>query len=108
MVKTVPCIGLALIALLSPVQAWAQPPSRLAGQGERLFKEQGCYGCHTVGKFGTPIGPDLSKVGAKHDLVYLTKWLQDPASQKPTAHMPKIRLSETEARALAAYLGSRR
>jgi len=108
MVKTVPCIGLGLIPLLSPAPVRAQPPPGLAGRGERLFTEQGCYGCHTVGKFGTPIGPDLSKVGAKHDLAYLTKWLQDPASQKPTAHMPKIQLTDTEARALAAYLAARR
>jgi mono/diheme cytochrome c family protein len=108
MVKAVPCIGLGLIPLLSPAPVRAQSQPGLARQGERLFKEHGCYGCHTVGKFGTPIGPDLSKIGAKHDLAYLTTWLQDPASQKPTAHMPKIRLSETEVRALAAYLGSRR
>ena len=39
-------------------------------------------------------------------LGYLTKWLKDPASQRPTAHMPKIGLSDAEAKTLAAYLGS--
>jgi mono/diheme cytochrome c family protein len=106
--KTVLCFGLGLLALLLPAPVRAQSQPGLAGHGERLFKEHGCYGCHTVGKFGTPIGPDLSKVGAKHDLAYLTKWLQDPASQKPTAHMPKIQLREREARALAAYLRAQR
>ena len=48
-------------------------------KGEGLFTEQGCYGCHTVGKFGTQgIAPDLSHVGAKHDVGYLTKWLEIP------------------------------
>ena len=82
------------------LSAW-QASTRVRASGWRNH-------CTTVGKFGTPIGPDLSKVGAKHDLADLTKWLQDPASQKPRAHMPKIQLSETEVRALAVYLGSQR
>lgn len=32
--------------------------------------------------------------------------LSDPSVQKPAAHMPKIGMSEAEARALAAYLAS--
>jgi len=92
----------------APVLAQA-PDAALVLRGEGLFKEQGCYGCHTVGKFGTEgIAPDLSHVGGKHDVGYLTKWLKDPASQRPTAHMPKIGLSDAEAKALAAYLGSLR
>ncbi|HUG36686.1 MAG TPA: c-type cytochrome [Candidatus Limnocylindrales bacterium] len=106
--KTMPWIGLGVLAFLSPAPVGAQTLSGAAAQGERVFKEQGCYGCHMVGKFGTPIGPDLSKVGAKRDLAYLTKWLHDPASQKPTAHMPKIQLHEREVRALAAYLAAQR
>jgi cytochrome c1 len=34
------------------------------------------------------------------------QWLRDPASQKPTAHMPRLALTEEEIRALAAYLAS--
>ena len=36
------------------------------------------------------------------------RWLRDPASQKRTAHMPKIDLTEEEIQALAAYLSSLR
>ena len=97
-----------LLCAAAPAQGQA-PDAALVLRGEGLFKEQGCYGCHTVGKFGTQgIAPDLSHVGAKHDVGYLTKWLKDPASQRPTAHMPKIGLSDDEAKALAAYLGSLR
>ena len=95
-----------VVVLLAAAPALAQDAA-LVLRGEGLFKEQGCYGCHTVGKFGTQgIAPDLSHVGGKHDVGYLTKWLEDPASQRPTAHMPKIGLSDAEAKALAAYLGS--
>jgi mono/diheme cytochrome c family protein len=101
------CGLLVILALaLSACAALAQDGA-LVAQGRRLFTEQGCFGCHTVGAFGTPIAPDLSRVGAKYPLEYLTRWLRDPASQRP-AHMPKIPLTEAEVQALAAYLGSLR
>lgn len=88
--------------------AQAQDGRALVGQGRMVFRDQGCYGCHTAEKMGTPIGPDLSRIGAKRDETYLTRWLRDPSMQRPRAHMPKLQLTETEVQALAAYLGSLR
>jgi cytochrome c oxidase subunit II len=76
--------------------------------GEKIFFDQGCHGCHTVGKAGTPIGPDLSRIGAKRSRAYLIGWLKDPAAQTPRAHMPRIQLSNTEIEQLAAYLSALR
>lgn len=95
-------VGLGACAVL------AQEDGGPRARGKRLFTDQGCYGCHTVEKFGTPIAPDLTHVGSKYNLADLTRWLEDPSAQKPTAHMPRIALSESEARALAAYLASLR
>jgi cbb3-type cytochrome oxidase cytochrome c subunit len=81
---------------------------RLVSRGRQLFMDHGCHGCHTVGAMGSPIGPDLSRIGARRDAAYLDKWLRDPAQQKPTAHMPKIAMSEQDVRALASYLASLR
>ncbi len=75
-----------------------------ATRGEQVFVSQGCYGCHLIGKFGTPIGPELSRVGAKYEASYLRQWLRDPESVRPTAHMPKLELSPEEIDALAVYL----
>ena len=102
--RIVPVVVLLFAA--APAQAQA-PDATLVLRGQGLFKEQGCYGCHTVGKFGTQgVAADLSHIGTKDDVGYLTKWLKDPASQRPTAHMPRIGLNDAEAKALAAYLGS--
>ena len=77
--------------------------------GARLFTEHGCYGCHRIGAFGTPIGPDLSRVGAKYAERDLVRWLSNPASQKPNAHMPKLELARAEVvAALAAFLATQR
>jgi cytochrome c oxidase subunit 2 len=97
--------GLALT--LAPVAAAAQERDAVA-PGQRVFREQGCYGCHLIGKFGTAIGPDLSHVGAKYSQAYLARWLRDPQAQRPTAHMPKLELTPAEVEALAAYLATLR
>lgn len=76
----------------------------LVAEGKRLFTDRGCYGCHTMGASGTPIAPDLSRVGSKHTEGDLIAWLLDPKEQKPGAHMPMLELTSGEARALAAYL----
>jgi cytochrome c oxidase subunit 2 len=77
-------------------------------QGRRYFMDSGCYGCHTVGKMGTPIGPSLSTVGAKYSRSYLERWLRDPSAQRPSAHMPTLELSEQQVQSLAAFLSSLR
>lgn len=98
-------VGLTVWAALGTPTASAQDKAAVA-RGEKLFMEQGCYGCHTLGKMGTPIALDLSQIGAKRDRAYLRAWLRDPASQRPTAHMPKIQMKAADADALAAYLST--
>ena len=103
--------AVTLALLLLPLAVAPVVPSVAqdsAEQGKQYFMNSGCYGCHTVGRMGTPIGPDLSHVGAKYPLAYLQRWLRDPAEQRPSAHMPALELSEAQVAALAAYLSSLR
>lgn len=104
--RRLPGIRFAPLVLLFVAAACAHTPEPSApvAEGRRVFQDQGCYGCHTVGKTGTPIGPDLSHIGAKHSRAYFIGWLRDPSSQKPTAHMPKLTLTDAEVETLAAYL----
>jgi cytochrome c oxidase subunit 2 len=88
--------------------AHAQDGRALVDRGRMVFRDQGCYGCHTAERMGTPIGPDLSHIGAKRNETDLSRWLRDPSTHRPSAHMPKLQLTETEVQALTAYLGSLR
>lgn len=99
--------ALALLLLLAALVAssGAQPPVEV---GKQYFMNSGCYGCHIVGKMGTPIGPDLSHVGAKYSRAYIERWLRDPSAQRPNAHMPALELSEDQVKALTAFLTSLR
>lgn len=106
MIARILVLGMIIVFVGAP--AVAQNRAALIAQGQKLFTGQGCYGCHTVGKMGTPIASDLSRVGGKYREPYLFQWLRDPTAQKPAAHMPKIAMTEAEARALAAWLASLR
>jgi cytochrome c553 len=99
---------IAVLLAAATATAWAQSQDAVAAHGQAAFKSNGCYGCHVIGNFGTPIGPDLSQVGRKYPAEYLARWLRDPAVQRPSAHMPALELSDDDVRALAAYLGSLR
>ena len=98
-------LGLVLLLAALALSSGAQTPTEL---GKQYFMNSGCYGCHTVGKMGTPIGPNLSRVGAKYSRAYIERWLRDPAAQRPNAHMPALELTEDQVEALAAFLVSLR
>lgn len=103
-IRTSTALAFAWLAVVAT--ATAQPTSDLENPGRAVFFAQGCYGCHRLGAAGTPIAYDLSHIGRKYTEQELVQWLRDPASQKPTAHMPRLALTEEEIRALAAYLAS--
>jgi mono/diheme cytochrome c family protein len=107
MKQTLLLLGLLLLAALACTLAPVSPQAPVA-QGQRLYTEHGCYGCHTTGAAGTPIAPDLSHAGSRYSEAELARLLRNPAIHKPGAHMPKLGLTEAETRALAAYLATLR
>lgn len=82
-------------------------PARVEA-GRRRFSDLGCGGCHLVAAPWRPVrvGPDLTYEGdkVKHD--WLTDFLLHPSSIRPwlEARMPDFELTESETRAIAAYL----
>jgi len=95
-----------------------QAPARGDGQvaaGRELFSSLACISCHTVR--GTTadgvFGPDLthlmsrSTIGAgviQNTPQTLRDWIMDPASIKPGALMPAMKLSREEVDKVTAYL----
>jgi cytochrome c oxidase subunit II len=104
MIRTL--VVLAIVGTVFAAGMAVAQQSAVVDSGRQVFMKNGCHGCHTVGAMGTPIGPDLSKVGTRYDADYFVVWLRDPAQQRPRAHMPKLELTEEDIRTLAAYLAS--
>jgi len=80
----------------------------LSAEGQRMFEQIGCTGCHLVkGYEDIPkIGPSLRRISAKVDPSWMVRWIQNPHSYLPRTRMPNFSLKEDEAIAIAAFLWS--
>ncbi len=120
--------NMAFLVIVEPPEAFerwvtgqrapaAEPAGEAAG-GKAIYARSACVGCHTIrGVSAGVLGPDLTHFGSRTTLAAGTlpntpdavaAWLRDPAALKPGAKMPGLGLTEAEARAVAAYLGSLR
>ncbi len=75
-------------------------------EGERMFEQLGCQGCHlVVGYEDMPkIGPYLKLASAKLDSSWAVRWITDPHTFRPHTRMPNFMFSRADATAVAAYL----
>ncbi|MCG3176018.1 MAG: hypothetical protein MOGMAGMI_00956 [Candidatus Omnitrophica bacterium] len=84
-------------------------PQGDAAMGEKLIKDLGCLGCHSAaGVTAGTHGPELSSLGSKVNADWLFTWLKDPKRHSATTRMPSLRLSDSEAADITAYLMSQR
>lgn len=89
----------------TPVELTEPPQPGDPKEGERLFKEIGCLGCHSVDKFGvSEHGPNLSGMGSKTSAKWIYTWLKNPKHYHEDTRMPSLRLTDEEARHLTSYL----
>ncbi|WLR43656.1 cytochrome c oxidase subunit II [Bacillus carboniphilus] len=94
----------------------ASATTDLAKQGEELFTDKGCIGCHAISPEQSSTGPNLSNfadremvAGVRENNVENIKtWLEDPGEIKPGNLMTGTYqdLDEKEIDALTAYLQS--
>ena len=103
-------IGILAWALLTVgvASTTAQEHAALIEEGRAAFTRVGCSNCHAVRGTGSGIASDLSRIGTKHGIAYLERWLRDPREVHPSGHMPPIELTETDIQALAAFLAAQR
>jgi len=103
-------------ALALPSVAVTAEPAQMA-HGKELLSQRGCVSCHQVTGAGLAsppknepavrtlgLAPDLRFARARTEPSVLVSWLLDPAKVKHDAAMPKLGLSESDARDLAAFL----
>jgi mono/diheme cytochrome c family protein len=84
-----------------------------AERGKLVFESVGCKACHVAGSdtrmrdnrgFSYDIAPELTRAGSKLDPDWAYEWIKNPRQFRPTTRMPNLRLSDTEARDVVAYL----
>jgi len=100
----------------SPSATVAAIPANIA-RGKELLTLRGCVSCHQVSGAGLAsppkndpvvrtlsLAPDLRFARERSEPGTLVRWLLDPAKLKHDAAMPKLGLSDADARDLAAFL----
>lgn len=78
----------------------------LLTEGQRLFEQVGCTGCHLVkGYENIPkIAPSLKKINAKVDPGWMVRWIENPHKFRPRTRMPNFDLKADDSLAIAAYI----
>lgn len=86
-------------------------------RGKQIVETVGCFGCHSVGPIEeTPNrtqtrrrhGYNLASQGSKVSASWLYNWVKDPRQVWSESKMPSLRLTDSEAADVAAYLSSLR
>lgn len=80
----------------------------MVAQGQRIFEQIGCTGCHLVKGYEdiAKIGPSLRRLSAKLDPSWLVRWVENPHKFRPRTRMPNFDFKEDEAVAIGAFLWS--
>ena len=89
------------------VQKFAEDAPLLA-DGQRLFEQNGCTGCHLVkGYENIPkIAPSLLKISAKVEPSWIVRWIENPHKFRPRTRMPNFDLKQDDAIAIASFIWS--
>jgi mono/diheme cytochrome c family protein len=82
------------------------PGAETIAEGEKLFEQVGCTGCHLVEGYGElgKIGPYLRRIAAKDDPGWLVRWVENPHRFRPHTKMPNFAFSREQATEIVAYL----
>ena len=108
------CIGLNCLLANGAEPVWAVSGGD-ASRGLHRIKEFGCAACHTipgVKNANGNVGPPLSRIGdrtfiagmLRNTPANLVRWIREPQAVVPGNAMPDMKISEADARDIAAYL----
>lgn len=70
-----------------------------------LSAQLSCLGCHRLGGEGGLLAPALDDVRTRRDAIYIARIIDDPASVRPGAAMPRIRMPASQRALIIRYLG---
>jgi nitric oxide reductase subunit C len=72
--------------------------------GQLVYQSQGCSNCHAINGIGGTSGPDLTKVGARHDKEWFIGHFKDPQKLVKNSAMPAVAAPDSEIEQLTAYM----
>lgn len=100
----------AIVAYVRRISRQSFPSVDPATQTSAAIYARHCVGCHVIDGEGGDDGPELTRIGSKHDMPTLRRWIADPEAVNPDAEMPAFgkRLTAEELDTIAAWLAARK
>ena len=100
----------AILSFMREVRSGSAPTVTSGERTASIVLGRYCASCHMIDGAGASSAPDLSNVGARHDLEWLRRWVASPESVDPLASMPPFGdvLTPQEMDAVTNYLAGRR
>jgi hypothetical protein len=84
-------------------------PVRHIATGRIIWDKYECNRCHRINGEGQKMGPDLSRVGVRHDRTWLTSKLANPQRHNAGSVVPSLsNITEDERQELIDYLSGLR
>ena len=76
------------------------------GEAGELYQRYRCYVCHTFNGYGGSLAPNLSYEGSRSKREWLTQFLENPPTLRPTltVRMPRFNMPQKDAEVLADYI----
>ena len=116
--QAVAALALAMGAGLAGCNTGEAPPVITTGNaelGKEAITKYGCGSCHTIpGVKGanSKVGPPLAHFSERSFIAgqlanteeNLVRWIRDPQAVEPGTAMPNLRVTEQDAKNIAAYL----
>lgn len=72
--------------------------------GQLVYQAQGCSNCHSINGIGGTSGPDLTRVGNRHDREWFIGHFKDPQKYVKNSAMPAVTASSQDIEQLTAYM----
>ena len=81
---------------------------------KKAFEANKCSNCHSIEKLGMTrkiqsektAGPDLSKIGAKHDAAWIVKWCERAVEKDGKTHKNEYKGTKEDLQAIADWLAT--
>lgn len=88
----------------------AKSQAELIAYGRKLYRQEGCWGCHQLDGEGGKVGPDLTIEGTRgRSDAWLVGHFKDPGAYTPGSMMFSFKqLTDEQLRALTAFLQSQK
>lgn len=83
--------------------------NNLVADGRDLFlNKYGCQSCHQINGAGGYVGPPLDNVGSRLTSGWIYSWISNPQKYRPDTVEPNAGLTDIEAKAITAFLMSKK